>query len=180
MKETYELDILNDKKLAIRLNIYGLFVVIASYLIFAFYVSIFDGSEFVVNFYNFLDIILLFIGFLIVHELIHGLFFKVFKPERPVKYGFVSGMLYTTSPGSLYSRMKFNIIIIAPFLVLTTLLLILYHLNVITPEIFKVVGTFHTGGCTGDFYMIMLILRKCSKEGFVEDTAKGLKIYERE
>lgn len=42
----------------------------------------------------------LYILLIVVHEAIHGIFFKIFCPENPVKYGFKwkSGMAYATSP----------------------------------------------------------------------------------
>ena len=53
---------------------------------------------------------------IIIHELIHGAFFKLFDPKGKVKFGFKNGVAYATSPHSFYSKGKFAIILLAPFL----------------------------------------------------------------
>lgn len=61
----------------------------------------------------------------LIHELIHGLFFKVFAPDRPVKYDFHWYALSASSPGTKYSKGKFIWIGMAPFVLITFTLTLL-------------------------------------------------------
>src|SRR5699024_7799727 len=75
---------------------------------------------------NYLWIIGIFLVSLPIHELFHGIFFRYFsKSGKKVKYGFSKGMLYASNPGEVYTKRQFVIIILAPFILNSTLFLLL-------------------------------------------------------
>lgn len=122
-----------------------------------------------------LFIIALFFIIIIVHELIHGIFFKLMRPDSKVEFGFKAGMAYATSPGTVYSRAQFFIIIIMPFIILTAIMLTMMF--IMPNPAYKYYIALHTGACAGDFYYIYLIL-KYKHLSYAEDTKVGMSLYE--
>lgn len=117
---------------------------------------------------------------LVPHELIHGLFFKLFCPKNPVKYGFKwkSLVAYATSPGSLYRRGQVLVISLDPFVLISLGLTICLACNWLNASSYIFLAALHAAACTGDFYYTYLLLVKYRKGSIlVEDTEEGLRIY---
>lgn len=177
MKLVKEIKITEDMDLLFFLNkmaIIILLLVVA--LLGIFYPK--SLKEVFLNLLNIKVILLIILtGFLlfILHELVHGLFFKIFNIKNKVKFGYTKGMLYAMSPGTIYSSWKFFLISIAPFIVVTSILYIIskYSLPVAT-----VIFIIHTPGCVGDFYYCYLII-KYPKNWLIEDTDTGIRFYEK-
>lgn len=119
-------------------------------------------------------IIALFFIIIIVHEAIHGIFFKIFNPQGKVKYGFTAGMAYATSPGTVYTRGQFLIIIAMPFVILTAVMFTMMYM--LPNPAYKYYIALHTGACAGDFYYMYLIL-KHKHLSYAVDTEVGMSLY---
>lgn len=120
-----EINLLENKKLVMNLNI----VAIAIVLVLTVLGIVFSGGFAIMN--GFMGIIWMFGGYavaIVIHEAVHGIFFKAFRPEAKVKFGFKNGMAYAGSP-DIYTRAQFFIIWIAPFIVLTGLFIFLRFLG---------------------------------------------------
>ena len=115
-------------------------------------------------------------GLIIFHELIHGIFFKLFNKEGKVKFGFKNGLAYATSPNSFYSRWQFLLILLAPFVLITLILWLLYAYREISPYAFVWLASFHGSACIGDFYFCYLVT-KAPAHSYVEDTEQGINFY---
>lgn len=122
-----------------------------------------------------LFIIALFFIIIIVHELIHGLFFKLFRPDSKVKFGFKTGMAYATSPGTVYTRGQFIIIVMMPFIVITSIMVVMMF--ALPNPAYKYYIALHTGACAGDFYYLYLMM-KHKKLAYAVDTEVGMSLYE--
>lgn len=167
-----EINLLENKKLVINLNIVAIVIV----LVLTVLGIVFSGGFEIVN--GFVGVVWLCSGYLlslVIHEAVHGIFFKTFHPEGKVKFGFKNGMAYATSPGSFYTKTQFFIISIAPFVVLTGLFLFLRFLGV-NEAVVYLIFALHTSGCVGDFYYCILLLNKPAGI-LVEDTEKGINFY---
>ncbi|AWN19828.1 DUF3267 domain-containing protein [Streptococcus sobrinus] len=117
---------------------------------------------------------------LVIHEGIHGFYFKLFKPENPLKYGtdWRLGLFNATSPGSRYPRSQMLIIYLAPFVLTSLLLTLLLALGTLSPLAYLFLAVIHTAMCVGDFYFSYLLLWKYRKYSIlVEDTETGIKIF---
>ncbi|WP_017549290.1 DUF3267 domain-containing protein [Salinicoccus carnicancri] len=133
------------------------------------------GVEFRIAFGDILLALALLFAVFTVHEGIHGLFFKLFSSSSRIKFGYTSGMLYATAPGSVYTRKQYMVIILMPFIVISVLLLILMF-AFLHPSI-KYILAIHTGGCAGDFYYVYLMMKYSNLE-YAEDTDVGMTLYE--
>lgn len=122
-----------------------------------------------------LFIIALFIVIIIVHEGIHGIFFKIFNPHGQVKFGFKAGMAYATSPGTVYSRRQFLVIILMPLVILTLIMVILMFM--FPNPAYKYYIALHTAACAGDIYYAYLILKNKHLE-YAMDTEVGMSLYQ--
>ncbi|MBC1288191.1 DUF3267 domain-containing protein [Listeria welshimeri] len=167
-----EINLLESKKLIINLNIVAIVIV----LVLTVLGLAFSGGFEIAN--GFAGVIWLCLGYLlslVIHEGVHGIFFKAFHPEGKVKFGFKNGMAYATSPGSFYTKSQFFIISIAPFIVLTGLFIFLRFLGV-NEAVIYLNFALHTSGCVGDFYYCILLLNRPTGI-LVEDTEKGINFY---
>ncbi|MGX7419507.1 DUF3267 domain-containing protein [Carnobacterium gallinarum] len=109
---------------------------------------------------------------LIIHEGIHGVFFKVFGAKK-VQFGFKRGMAYAGAPGSFYRGWQFLILALSPFLILTG---VYWVIGQQFPVFALFLFALHSAGCIGDFYYAYLVV-KYGLKLWIEDTNSGLIIY---
>lgn len=173
MKQHKRIDIVGHVKLQVLLNL----MAIPLFFGFWFLMALLTGiNAFSMDLWKLWSIFILLIVFMVVHELIHGLFFKLFHPRDHVKYGYTKGMLYATNPGKLYKRWQFMIIGIMPLILITLALWGLFWIGVIHASVFILVAAFHAAGCVGDLYF-EIVLMFSPIGAMVEDTATGMTIY---
>lgn len=176
-----EMNLMDNRKVIISLNVASIVLLPLFFFLFSHLSNIlgFIGKNqiFKGNLVAFLVLTLaLFFALLPIHELIHGLFFKVFNRSNKVKYGFKNGMLYATSPNSYYHKLAFGIISLAPFCFITLGLTFLCYLRVLNCPLYIALASLHASGCVGDFYWILLLMR-APKNCIVEDTEVGINLY---
>lgn len=180
---SYVLDIFKETKALKQINIIAIVTTIAVFIpLFIIDIAVLDETssaliaiESMGFFGSLLLIFAIMFAIVTVHEGIHGIFFKIFSPNSKVKFGYKAGMFYATSPGEIFSRGKFIIIIIMPFVLITAVLL--FMMFTLPHGSYKYFIAFHTGACAGDFYYVYLIT-KMKNMKFVEDTNVGMTLYE--
>ena len=177
MKLLKELDFIHNKKVNLTLNITAVLLIFPFLALFTWIAILMYGKGSEV--FHFFDLFYLLV-LMVIHELIHGFFFKVLGDENTkVKFGFKSGMAYATSPGSRYSRKRMLVIILAPFFLISLALTLIYGLHILTATSYIVLASFHAAGCAGDFFLAAAILRQ-KGDIAVEDTEVGINIYQKE
>lgn len=177
MKLIKRVNLLDDKKLIMKLNILTIPLLVIFFALFTLLTLDRKLSEEVTIDLMYLVIaILSMAGLIIFHELIHGIFFKLFNKEGKVKFGFKNGLAYATSPNSFYSRWQFLLILLAPFVLITVILWLLYAYREISPYAFVWLASFHGSACIGDFYFCYLVT-KAPAHSYVEDTEQGINFY---
>ena len=128
MKLLKELDFIHNKKVNLTLNITAVLLIFPFLALFTWIAILMYGKGSEV--FHFFDLFYLLV-LMVIHELIHGFFFKVLGDENTkVKFGFKSGMAYATSPGSRYSRKRMLVIILAPFFLISLALTLIYALHI--------------------------------------------------
>lgn len=179
MKLIESLNLLENKKVIFWLNIASIPLALVFFSFF-FFLTFYSSRPVESNFrmWSILVTFLLLFVLVILHELIHGLFFKIFNPAGKVKFGFKNGMAYATSPFSFYTKGKFAAISLAPFILITIGLWSAYHYGLIRPFSFITLASLHSSACVGDFYWIYLLFR-APKNSLVEDTEVGINFYEK-
>ena len=113
-----------------------------------------------------------------LHELTHGLTMQMFGAKP--KYGILwkGGMLYATSPGYAYPRNNYIVIALAPFVVISTLVIIGMWLlqGTLWIPLLAICGIFNASGAIGDMWMTMIVLRYPAT-AYVMDERDGLRLF---
>lgn len=110
-----------------------------------------------------------------LHELIHGLLFRLLGPAGlHVSFSMGPGILCTRAEGAVLSPGRFLVVLLGPAVVISALWLAVALAGL--PAVALVVGTLHLAGCTGDMAMASRILSvRCA--GAVEDTETGCRVW---
>lgn len=111
----------------------------------------------------------------VLHELIHGLFFKLFTKERP-RYGFNGLYAYAAAPEWYLSRLQFIAVSLALLVFLTLVGVALMPL-VPQPWVLLVVGlTMNAAGAVGDMFAAAWTLIRPAN-ALVKDVGIGFTVY---
>ena len=113
---------------------------------------------------------------IVVHELIHGLFFWIFTRQRP-KFGFRGWYAYAAAPGWFFPRRQYVVVGLAPFALLSILGMILMA---ILPAEMVVIALFVTiinaASSVGDLWVIFRLICQ-RRQVIVEDQGDGVSFY---
>ena len=183
LKLVKEYNILEDKKIAIWLNVASFIIMIPMFILF-FGVAViiqpivqplvFGDTQSIWTFI--LPIIILFLV-VVVHEGIHGLFFKLFNPKGRVEFGLKGGFAYAVSEGSIYTKGQMNIIGMAPFVIISILFTLAYVFGFMSSVTYVMYAGLHGAMCIGDLWYLYLLTVKHRGTVYVEDTKQGITIY---
>ena len=160
------LDLTQERPLLIRLNVVGLLLMALFCPLLTIASASLRGTMGTLFAFTFSNLLLWlvsipcgFIGVIIVHELIHGLFFLLFTKKRP-DFGFKVIYAYAAAPTWYIPRNQFIVIGAAPLLFITLFGLILMPS---IPQLFLpallFALVFNLAGSIGDLYIIWWLLR---------------------
>ncbi len=127
-----------------------------------------------------IGLLLAYVATLVVHELVHGVFFRLFGGAPKYGAGITHGLpyAYATSPGDRFLPHQMYQIAAAPLVLLTAAAVAtgLLAPGLAAPAIVVVVG--NVSGAVGDIWMMVQMRRftSCSEVTF-EDTRAGLVVY---
>lgn len=164
---------LEDSRLQVELLYLSLGILIIGALVGVF-VGIFLPHE-QVSWRWFIELVVLSLVALPIHELVHAAAFLVLTGFRAhVSFGFSHGMLFTRAPGTMLRRVWFCCVLMAPAVILTTLLWVGCALFG-KPLLGMFCAVVHLAGCTGDAALVHAI---CSepRANLVEDTPRGVSL----
>lgn len=117
--------------------------------------------------------------YIVLHELTHGLFYKIFTHEK-LTYGFTLTVAYCGVPNLYVKRKAAIITTLAPFVVFNIVFLvpIFFIPNLAIKFLLIVLFAFHFGGCIGDLWVaIYLIFKNRDKQVIVNDTGPKQTFY---
>ena len=177
-KEIYSIDA-KDKKIGIILNVGCLILMLITFLItinIKFPRITFDiDTNFLIAMILFFLIMLIYI---VLHELVHGLFYKILTKEK-LTFGLSWSCAYCGVPNVFVKRNATVITCLAPFVIFNIIYIVL--ICALPPNIYTFIITilfsYHIGGCIGDLYLSLLLLIKYNKETIVNDTGAKQIIY---
>jgi len=184
--QTHEINLAIDKRLAVLLNIAGFFIFILSFALLGLFASWIHPGLRSGTFSILMDLSKLgqLLGLLaaaalmlVVHELIHGLFFWVFTRSKPV-FALHLAYAYAAAPGWFIPARQYSIIGLAPLVIISAIGLLLIWL---APAGWFLTVIFITalniGGAAGDMLVIARLFRT-SPVCRVNDAGDRVCIYE--
>ena len=125
---------------------------------------------------------LLLIGYVVAHELVHGIAYKLMTGQK-LTYGFKLTVAYCGVPDIYVYRRTALVSLLAPFTVFTLLFggLMLFLHNPGWRLVFAFMLAIHIGGCVGDLYDTLLYLfRFRSPDTLMNDTGPAQTFYVKE
>ena len=177
-REIRKIDLMRNKREVVFVNVLALSIT-AVMVALGFLFSPPSGSL-RVDVGTFLSIGALFVGivfYMILHELVHGVFMQAFSGERP-RYGF-TGMYAYAGSAALFSRRQYLMIAFAPVVLLGAALAVL---NVAFYEtafwVVYIVQVVNISGAAGDLYVGCLIAR-ANNSILIRDTGTDMTLFAR-
>lgn len=183
LPENYEevllIDLKNNKKQFVFINILSVVLIIPFIVLYLFFersLSLSDGFRY--SIILFISIPSLFL-MIILHELIHGLFFKIFGKGK-LKFKFHGFAVSCSMPTNYFNKRSYILIGLAPLVLLTiiygVLSFFLYNTDYFILAYFPLALNF--SGAAGDIYVVSLLM-KMKKTVLVNDTGVAMKIYDK-
>ncbi len=115
---------------------------------------------------------------LALHELMHGLTMRLFGASP--KYGIIwkGMMLYATSPGYAYPRNNYVIIALAPFILISILVVLgIWGLQgTLWVALLGICGVINASGAIGDMWITAIVLRYPAA-AYVMDERDGVRVF---
>lgn len=113
-------------------------------------------------------------GYIVLHELVHGIAYKAMTGEK-LTFGISWSCAFCGVPNIFTYRKTALIAVVAPFAVFTLifipLLLLLYSFSPLYYLIAAFIFGLHLGGCSGDLYVLYLLTKKFkNKKTLMRDT----------
>lgn len=165
-----------DQKTGLILNLLSLLIMIGLFLVCFFTkVKQFPTEEYSWKYLLYLALLL--VGMTIVHELTHGIFYKIFTGQK-LHFGFSWSCAYCGVLDVYVCKIPSLITALAPFVLHSIWMIVLLCVlqNQIWVTIISILFAVHTGGCLGDWYVSLLLL-KYPKEVLVRDTGAEQTFY---
>ena len=126
--------------------------------------------------------LLLLLGYLVAHELVHGIAYKLLTGQK-LTFGFTLTVAYCGVPEIYVYRRTALISLLAPFTVFTLLFgaLMLGLDDPVWKLVFAFLLAIHIGGCVGDLYDTFLYLfRFRDPDTLMNDTGPAQRFYVKE
>jgi hypothetical protein len=177
-REVRRVDLMRNRKEAVLINLLAL--VIAGGVTVVGFMICPPFREVQIGIYTVISMIVTMIGivgYMVLHELIHGVFMKAFSGLKP-RYGF-TGLYAFAGSNALFDRTQYLIIAFAPVVILGIVIAVLtaafYETAFWDLYIIQIVNL---SGAAGDFYVGYLIAR-AGNDILVRDSGTDMTFYSR-
>lgn len=176
-----EINLKNNIRLAITLNIVALFLAVLSFFLLFSIAPLLRPSLMITSGTITVGGMAVLVGLIVmlftIHELIHGFFFWVFTRSRPV-FALRLFYAYAAAPDWYIPTRQFMIIGLGPLVMIGAagmLLMLLVPENWVLS--IAIIVALNTGGSAGDL-LVLTRLFKLSSTSFANDTGDGVTFYE--
>ena len=176
-RETEKINLQNDKKCALLLNLLALIIAAAMAIPPVVYYGLKNTALAVAHFelHKWLILCAGIVFYVLLHELVHGVVMKYYSGVKP-KYGFTGLYAYAGST-AYFNKRSYIIIALAPIVVWGIVLLVLW---IILPgnwgTIAYIIQIINISGAAGDLY-VSLKFRKLPQDILINDTGIEMTIY---
>lgn len=187
-----EIDAVKDKKFVVLLNIFcvlltvisGAAVWILKSLVagndwFEFEVNILKEPIFQKELFIFIFIVCI-CAYMILHELVHGLVYKLMTKEK-LTFGITLSCAYCGVPNVYVTRKTALLSLMAPFTLFSIIfLLVIFLTNGWVATLSLILFAIHFGGCVGDLYCFIILMTKLRGDILMKDTGPKQTFYAKE
>ena len=147
-----------NTRFSILMNIAALLLTVLILLIVVLHLRL-SSFTLIFSFPQMFVLLLLLLGYLVAHELVHGIAYKLLTGQK-LTFGFTFTVAYCGVPDIYVYRRTALISLLAPFTVFTLLFgaLMLGLNDPVWKLVFAFMLAIHIGGCVGDLYDTFLYL----------------------
>ncbi len=178
-KEYGKLDLVNNKKDAIYVNVLSLVVLVAMVALIPLFVK---GTieEFILYFNPLHSIVLLIMIILYIplHELVHGAFMKSFSGEK-LSFGWKLVYAYCGSKEGMVNYPEYSTVALAPLIVFSIVFIAMMVLMPSWALVWYLMEVVNVSGSAGDIYVTLKLWKDRKKDILVNDTGTEMTIYKR-
>ncbi len=184
--EVKVVDAKNDKKVSVSFTVLSLVLAAVVFIPIAMNLemgirSIIRSTERSTLLISYVVLIASFIGYIILHELVHGAAYKALTHQK-LTFGLTLTVAFCGVPDVYTSRKTALIALAAPFVTFSAILIpLVVYLHSVSQLYFLFAGilfAIHFGGCIGDLYMMFLFLFKYrDPRALMNDTGPKQTIY---
>ena len=129
-----------------------------------------------INLLGVLLLLLVVVVSVLVHELVHGLFFWFFAGQRP-EFGIRPGYAFAAMPDWFYPKYQYLAVALSPLLILTCLgVLASAFVPMAWLGLLLSGMIFNAGGAIGDMYVCWRVARETERI-WVKDSGDGFQVY---
>ena len=176
-----EINLKKDKRLSILLNIGAFIIFIPMFYLLSGFIALVrpDITNFSVTITigKVFSAIGLVVFVLIIHEIIHGLFFWIFSHGRPV-FALRPLYAYAGAPTWFFPKRQYAITALGPLIIIGAVGLLLLLLAPISWMLMiALLVALNTSGAIGDVFVFFRLL-KCSPTSFANDTGEVVTFFE--
>lgn len=169
---------LRNKKIFVFLNVASVLLILPFVLAYIIYLELNpDSSPVKFEVLSILMYVSIALIIIFVHELIHGIFFKLGTKEK-ISYKFHGWAASASVEGIYFYKNHYILTGIAPFILITPLLVASIYSFPTHSLGFYILLAMHTSGCIGDFYVIFKLL-KYSPDTLIHDYGIGMTFYKK-
>lgn len=184
-KLIYTLDLQNNKKQAILVN--GMAILSAILLVVPmiflvpisdlFIIDLSNGLGIFLYILRFLVLVLGSIAYIVLHELTHGIFMKLFGAKK-VKFGFTFVYAYAGTKDEYFKKWPYIVVALAPVTIFFVIFAIICPFLVGTPWFWVVYfwQVQNIAGAMGDIIVSILFLRK-PKNAYIKDEGASMQMF---
>jgi hypothetical protein len=177
-----EINLKKDMRLAILLNIGAFIIFIPMFYLLSGFTALvrpditnFSATITIGKVFSAIGLVVL---VLIIHEIIHGLFFWIFSHGRPV-FALRPLYAYAGAPTWFFPKRQYAITALGPLIIIGAVGLVLLLLAPIGWILMTaLLVALNTSGAIGDIFVFFRLL-KCSPTSFANDTGEVVTFYER-
>lgn len=178
-EQIYKVDLANDKKLSLIINILAVIVMVSMCILGSFYIPITKLFSMEQGFLSYtMRFVILIVGqfvYIILHEAVHGIVMKMYGAKN-IKFG-LKGPYAFAGCEDFFDKPSYIAIALAPIVVLGIILFIITLM--VSAEWFWVVyfiQTTNIGGAMGDLYVTCKFM-KMPQDILVKDTGVSMTVY---
>ena len=174
MRRLVDIDLLGDEQLQASMASGSMVILLVGVLVGVLLAVALPHEP--ITFWWFVELAIISIVALPVHELVHAAAFKLMSGfGAHLKFGFSNWMLYTSSPGTVLTRSRFCTVLLAPSVVVTLALWVCAAMAG-QPLLGWFMAVVHLSGCTGDIGYVRIIANEPTAN-LVQDTERGIALF---
>ena len=176
-----EINLKNNKRLAITLNFAAIPIAVLSFFLLSIFAGLVHPSLMNTSSTITLGVVAVVVGLMVllftIHELIHGVFFWVFTRSRPV-FALRLFYAYAGAPDWYIPTRQFMIVALGPLVIIGVVgMLLMLLVPESWVELIVIMVAFNTGGSMGDLLVFTRLL-KLSPTSLANDTGDVMTFYE--